>query len=627
MQHRLASLAMAGVIATCGSALGQEPPAPRPAPVLSTYGAGAGPVHEPAGTFKLLRPGVAGQNNTVAFGPARRGAFSSVGVHFTLRVLKGGDGGGIALLNAREFGAAGPAPFLRAWEAPSLAKSFGVGIDVYNPPTREPFGADGNVYNQPQREVSLHWDGREIVKRCAKEEFRGQAAESKIVLEYVPGGAEVTVQLGAAVVYDRYFVAGMQPYEFRLAAGARTGNVTTEFDLSNVRIRAERPITRRSRPLHVELFHHVMTDNQTTKYQAEVDLPPANWAYGRVLMTVQIHDGGDDWDEWDRNGDIALWDDAGNRRVIVPFITSYRTECHWVADVTPFRAWLAGKRKFEVAAGTTFYKGRGYLMSVSLDYYPGTPARDAFQVVSLWDGTAKYKSDDNHFRDFFTPREVAVPEGATEAEVIIFTTGHSQVGEFTPAKRTLRWTPAAGGAPEEFHHTLWRTDCYLNPNRPQYGTWKYARAGWAPGDLVRPWVSRLDAELLPGAVMQLEYLPQPYTFREGRRPGDKELAKAQHTVRAFLVFYRAPEALLDPPALLITDVQKGGAAAKAKIQRGDFFATYDGVPVRTREELRSALQAAAAAGKPTVKVTLFRNGKIIETELAPGRMGLSLRGR
>jgi S1-C subfamily serine protease len=138
---------------------------------------------------------------------------------------------------------------------------------------------------------------------------------------------------------------------------------------------------------------------------------------------------------------------------------------------------------------------------------------------------------------------------------------------------------------------------------------------------VRPWVSRLDAELQPGAVMQLEYLPQPYTFREGRRPGDKELAKAQHTVRAFLVFYRAP------PALLITDVQKGGAAAKAKIQRGDFFATYDGVPVRTREELRSALQAAAAAGKPTVKVTLFRNGKIIETELAPGRMGLSLRGR
>ena len=105
-------------------------------------------------------------------------------------------------------------------------------------------------------------------------------------------------------------------------------------------------------PLHVEVFNHVLTDNGKTSYERTVDLPPAAWAFGRVLLTLQIHDAGDDWDEWDRNGHLYVFDDDGNKWDFVPFITSYRTECHWEVDVTHFRPLLAGRTKFEIAAGT-----------------------------------------------------------------------------------------------------------------------------------------------------------------------------------------------------------------------------------------------------------------------------------
>ncbi len=38
------------------------------------------------------------------------------------------------------------------------------------------------------------------------------------------------------------------------------------------------------------------------------------------------------------------------------------------------------------------------------------------------------------------------------------------------------------------------------PNRPQFGTWKFSRAGWAPGDVVHPWWIDLTPHLVPGAT-------------------------------------------------------------------------------------------------------------------------------
>ncbi len=83
---------------------------------------------------------------------------------------------------------------------------------------------------------------------------------------------------------------------------------------------------------------------------------------------------------------ISIQDDEGVWRGIMPFITSYRTECHRKVDVTHVRPHMTGKRKIRIAAGTTFYKNRGYMMSVSLDFHHGTPKLEPHALVPLWHG-------------------------------------------------------------------------------------------------------------------------------------------------------------------------------------------------------------------------------------------------
>ena len=199
------------------------------------------------------------------------------------------------------------------------------------------------------------------------------------------------------------------------------------------------------------------------------------------------------------------------------------------------------------------------------------------------------------------------------------TTGHSQVGEFTPSKRVL----VCGEA--RFEDTLWRTDCYLNPNRPQFGTWKYPRAGWAPGDVVRPWWVDLTPHVEPGATVEIRYEPRPYEFPEGRRPEGKETAAAPHGVRSYLNLYREPDGLMAPPALLVTGVADGSSAAKAGLKPGDWLATYDGKPLETIENLRDAIRGAE--GKESVRVAAYRGTERLEVEMPPGTMGVNLAAR
>lgn len=636
---------------------------------LSQFGAGDGP-RAAGSTYHLLDAAhTPEQSNAVAFDAEFEGAREQLSVRARLRVLEGGEGGALVLLDTGEYGVRGPAPFVPLWTEPNLRRSFAVGVDVHDPPNDEPFGPWGNVVGAPEREVSLHWDGRELVKRVAPVEFRGDWADLELDVRFVCGGAEVSVRLGEAPVYERWFVAGMLPYEARLAVGAGTrADASTEFDVADLVLEPGAPATPRRPPLHVDVFHHVLTDNSKTAFEAEVDLPPADWAFGRVLLTLDIHDAGAAWDEWDRNGDISIWDAQGEQHVIVPFITSYRTQCHWVVDVTAFRPYLADRTRFEIRAGTTFYKNRGYEMSVALDYHHALPADEAvalepYRIAPLWSGTAHYRSAENHFADFFEPRQLAIGAETRVARVFVTTTGHSQVGEFTPSERALVFVPDVGDAPADtevdlatdaaladatgdapadanhdadadavrFENTLWKSDCYLNPNRPQFGTWKYSRAGWAPGDVVAPWWIDLTPHLSPGRTAELRYEPQPYEFPAGEGeeapPGEGEINAASHVVRAYLVEYREATDVVPAPILRVVNVAGDSNAARAGIEVGDYLASYDGVLVDSTEQLGEAKAAAAAAGKQRVTALVFRGNERLELELDVGQLGVNLAAR
>lgn len=618
------------VVTSCVLALALVAPAEAAPPEahLARFGEGAGPSSEGA-TLRLLDAArTKSQSNAIAFDLEHPGARQSVTVRCKLRVLEGGDGGAIALLSTAQYGTRGPAPFVPSWVEPNLRGSFAVGIDVHDPKNEEPFGDWGNYLGNPEREVSLHWDGREIVKRVTASEFRGDFTDCEITVLHVPGGAEVTVKLGGEAVYDDYFVAGLLPYESRLAIGAGTrADATTELDVRDARVTAGEPATPLRPPQHVEVFNHVLTGSAKQAFQAEVQLPPLEWAFGRVIMTVEIHDAGDSWDEWDRNGEVSVIAADGTKHGIVPFITSYRTPCRWDVDVTQFRPWLAGKTTLEIAAGTTFYKGRGFMMSASLDFHHGTSELEPYRIVPLWVGIAHHGPADNHFRDFFQPQTVTIDASAVAGRVFTTTTGHSQVGEFTPSTRAI--IVRADGAPEQrWENRLWKDDNYLNPNRPQYGTWKYARAGWAPGDVVRPWIIDLSPAPKPGTTATFAYEPKPYDFSgEEEKPAEAQVAEASQVVRSYLVLYRKPGERSPAPALRIVNIVDGSNAAKAGLREGDYLATYDARPLASTGDLRAAIEAGAASAKTTFTVVAWRGAERLTVEVGPGKLGVNLAER
>jgi len=602
-----------------------------PAVHFSTFESGDGPSFAD-GIYHLLDArGTPGQSNAVAFDATQKGAFKESTLRGKIRVLKGGDGGSFIFLNTTEYGKRGPSPFVKSWVEPNLVETFAVGIDVHNPPIDEPFGPQGNYRRMPEREVSLHWDGREIVKRLAPTEFRGNFARFEISVQYVIGGAEITVVLAGEKVYDGYFLAGMQPYESRLAIGAGTpDDTTTEFDVQDLVFNRRSPAPPQRPPIHFSLFNHVMIGYEAPSHVKNLTLPPISWAFGRVLLTLELHDAGAGWDKWDRNGYFYIVGADGKKHDIAPFITSYRTPGRWEVDLTHFRPWLTGNVKLEIAIQPPFDERNGYIISASLDFYHGTPQLEPFHIVPVWHGTARYKSVENHFSDFFVPKLISITPETKAAQFFITTTGHSTVGEFTPSRRTVVFVPAQGEGPVpeyRFENTLWKDDCYLNPVRPQRGTWKYSRAGWAPGDVVQPWKIDLTPHIFPGGIAELRYEPEAYDFSDRpteERPPDDMINRAVHMVRAYLILYRSPKNLEPAPVLRVLEVMEDSNARKAKIEADDYLLEYDGKRPDSIEELRNLIRHATEAGKQKIPVVIERAGKQQVMHLGPGQMGVVL---
>ncbi len=98
-------------------------------------------------------------------------------------------------------------------------------------------------------------------------------------------------------------------------------------------------------------------------------------------------------------------------------------------------------------------------------------------------------------------------------------------------------------------------------------------------------------------------------------------------MRAYLILYRKPDALVPAPTILVTKVAKESNAAKAGMKRGDYLESYDGQRVDSIDDLRTAMQAAKAAEKERVTVVVFRGAERMELELDVGQMGVNLGGQ
>ncbi len=413
------------------------------------------------------------------------------------------------------------------WVEPSASGVLALGFDTDNPPSKNIFNADGNIYNRPQREISLHWNGTEIANRLCPVELKGAQAQSSVKwrVEAVVGGAEITVRVGDTTVYDHYFLP-----EYRLAEGStlRTGG---EAVLSSIKTRWSGKGKESAAPTRVTAFdkqvnnkdhHHLIAD--------AVSFPAETKGVGRVVCTLTLAATPQGLDPWDRAAAVYLYDEKGERFEILRYMTPYRKGWQWKMDVTDYLPLLTGKKKMEVACETW---GEGWLVSVDFDFYPGELKRVPYKVLNLWNTTATIGEANKPLDKSIPARTIAIDKATKQARVRMTVTGHGQAPNTDNAAEFVSlWRKLIVGE-TAFTDTLWKEDNYLNPCRPQGGTWKFDRAGWAPGDVVTPWIVDITKEAKPGKEVPFRYEIQPFV---NKTPDNGN--PARHIIEAQLVLYK-----------------------------------------------------------------------------------------
>jgi hypothetical protein len=483
------------------------------------------------GQLYLLSPFQKNTTNAIGFDRTAEGLHQKVKVSFDLEISKGREGVGFALLSTKDHGTTGEAPEVEAWEEPNLKGSFGVGFDISNPPTKDWFDEHGNVYGRPEREVSLHWDGIEQFNKRTSFEFRGTGViPVEILVEQTTGGSLVSVTMRGNRVYDQQFVAEMHPYEARAAFGGRASEQNAEATVDNISIEWLEPSQTPPIPTRVPVMDKQVVNGGKQTTSATARFPKSNDHIGRAVLTLSLDETPQGMDEWDRRATIRIYDDKGEAFELVRYMTPFERSWTWKTDITDYLPLLKGEKKIETWVETWT---QGFAVSIDVDLYPGPIEYRPVEIRNLWNGYWEIGNKDKPFESHTGPTDVAVPAGTDKTAVRIVATGHGMspnrdnAAEFMPIRR---WLTVNG---QSWSNLLWNTDVYLNPVRPQGGTWKFDRAGWGPGSISEPWKTEISSWIKPGESAKISYRLENWE-NTTRNPG----YPASHMFASQIVFYR-----------------------------------------------------------------------------------------
>jgi len=389
---------------------------------------------------------------------------------------------------------------------PNAPGVLGIGVDTNNPrpfgSMREVwFGPAGNIDDRPQREISIHWNGREIANRFCDEDLQNPfGVHISVEIDHVPGGAEITITAGKHKIYDHFFVHGATVSYAPRAAG--DANVTLS------------PVSKSGKFTAVEGKHLVAVDkvvNDASRHtiRQKVQFPADAAAAGRAILTLTLAPTARGLDAWDRFASVRLHHKDGQTYELVRYITPYRRAWEWTIDVSDLTPLFTGDAELEVFCETY---GEGWTVSVAFDFYRGmrTDGLRPVKVVNLWNGNFPIGYAKQPFEKAVTPKTFDVPSKTAAVKVRTMVTGHGMspntgnAGEFYALWRRIEV------GERQWYDLLWKTDVYLNPVRPQGGTWKFSRAGWAPGSIAEAWTVDITGAVKVGSPVTVGYGLEPF---------------------------------------------------------------------------------------------------------------------
>lgn len=475
------------------------------------------------------------------------GAHEWVRTAWRMRTDGSGPGYSVALIDRARYPDSLPA--IEDWTEPNAPGVLAIAFDTDNPPPTEEareergerppmawFDERGNFYDRPQREVSVHENDRERLNVFSEFDYTtGEWIDASLRVRYEPGAAFVTVILGGHPVLRDAILPGVEPMsDLALVFAGPEAFLDEGLDLDGTKPETGSPIEPYDDPVRVTVFDAYFIHAGDQRPEATVSFEGVPEDVARVVATCTLSEPDVGYDHWDKKLQFTIEDDEGRAYEVLRLITPFRRGWTWRADVTDLLPLFEGERAMGAWIETYM---KGWDVTLTLDFYPGVPDLEPIAVVPLWDGSPEIGNPENPASAFFETRTVPVPDGATHAVVRTTVTGHGMApnsgnaGEFMPLGRTLTVRSEAGKVVAT--DPLWKTDVYLNPCRPQGGTWKFDRAGWAPGDLVLPWRVDVSTVVEPGAELTIDYELDEYV-NENRG----QTWAPHHWTSAHIVFMR-----------------------------------------------------------------------------------------
>lgn len=483
-------------------------------------------------------------NNAVLFSKVIDDSSEIEKYSFEFCITPGAEGAGIALINTEHVSEDTLSYKASSWEQPNFPGSFGLGFDIYNPQTSAWFDEFGNFYGREEREISLHWDDREIFKMLSPKEFRSKPLEYsfftfELIIRYVTAGAEITLYLEEELIIDRYFIPEMVQYNKQTVFGASTSDLTTMVILKDFAVSTEGEKPQFNHIGKVSLLKDEIFHAGRRNLTTEADFSEVPAGNHKVIMTLDLGAPKVGFSAWDVGAAIFLIDSDSIRYEICRYITPYNRGFIRKFDITHFLPLFQGEKTVyaEVNTWETVTENpqeqKGWKVTAYLDFYTPNQGQKPFHVENVWNGYFEYGNPEKPMEDKLPEVRLSVPSEAESGKLRIVVTGHGMgpntdgAGEFMPADRTV----IINGV--EFSNLLWNTDCYLNPCRPQDGTWKFDRAGWAPGSIVDAWEIDITEFIQSAEELTLRYIPMEY-INENRG----EHYPPHHLFEAQIIYYK-----------------------------------------------------------------------------------------
>lgn len=213
--------------------------------------------------------------------------------------------------------------------------------------------------------------------------------------------------------------------------------------------------------------------------------------------------------EWSYYTVFEVYDNFELGRIITPYNGNVANtwKYTYTFDITDYASLL--RDSVEIRAHYSGYQD-GFTVTLDFDMIEGTPARECYKIVPLWNGSSAYGAATT-IENFLISRDVAIDADMKEAKIRIIQTGHGFGGsdgcsEFCQKKHYLKINNDT-----KFEKTIWRENCGENPVFPQGGTWVYNRSNWCPGAEVDPYDYEVGKFLAANSTATIDLDMEPYT--------------------------------------------------------------------------------------------------------------------